>query len=149
HRYPRQGGRLRAGGRDRLRRERPASRSRRVTLRASIVGASGYTGGELLRLLLFHPQVEVAQATSQSHAGEYIHQQHPNLRKRSLLQFVSPTVLQPCDVLFLALPHGESQNNIDRYLALAPRIIDLSADFRLRDPALYQRWYGEAHHAPQ
>jgi N-acetyl-gamma-glutamyl-phosphate/LysW-gamma-L-alpha-aminoadipyl-6-phosphate reductase len=120
-----------------------------VTLRASIVGASGYTGGELLRLLLFHPQVEVAQATSQSHAGEYIHQQHPNLRKRSMLQFVSPTVLQPCDVLFLALPHGESQNNIDRYLALAPRIVDLSADFRLRDPALYQRWYGEAHHSPQ
>jgi N-acetyl-gamma-glutamyl-phosphate/LysW-gamma-L-alpha-aminoadipyl-6-phosphate reductase len=120
-----------------------------VTLRASVVGASGYTGGELLRLLLFHPQVEVAQATSQSHTGEYIHQQHPNLRKRSMLQFVSPTALQPCDVLFLALPHGESQKNIDRYLALAPRVVDLSADFRLRDPALYQRWYGEAHHSPQ
>ncbi|MEP7356135.1 MAG: N-acetyl-gamma-glutamyl-phosphate reductase [Anaerolineales bacterium] len=120
-----------------------------MTLRVSIVGASGYGGGELLRLLLFHPQVEIAQATSQSHAGEYIHQQHPNLRKRSLLQFVSPTTLQPCDVLFLALPHGESQNNIGRYLDLAPRVIDLSADFRLRDPALYQRWYGEAHNAPQ
>jgi N-acetyl-gamma-glutamyl-phosphate/LysW-gamma-L-alpha-aminoadipyl-6-phosphate reductase len=120
-----------------------------VTLRASIVGASGYTGGELLRLLLFHPNVEVAQATSQSHAGEYIHQQHPNLRKRTTLQFVGQAALQPCDVLFLALPHGETQKNIDRYLALAPRIVDLSADFRLRDPALYQRWYGEAHHAPQ
>ena len=120
-----------------------------MTLRASIVGASGYTGGELLRLLLFHPQVEVTQATSQSHAGEYIHQQHPNLRKRSMLQFVSPTALQPCDVLFLALPHGESQKNVERYLGLAPRVVDLSADFRLREPALYQRWYGEAHHAPQ
>jgi N-acetyl-gamma-glutamyl-phosphate/LysW-gamma-L-alpha-aminoadipyl-6-phosphate reductase len=120
-----------------------------VSLRASIVGASGYTGGELLRLLLFHPQVEIGQATSQSHAGEYIHQQHPNLRKRSMLQFVSPSALQPCDVLFLGLPHGESQKNIDRYLALAPRVVDLSADFRLRDPALYQRWYGEAHHSPQ
>ena len=120
-----------------------------MTLRASIVGASGYTGGELLRLLLFHPQVEVAQATSESHAGEYIHQQHPNLRKRSMLQFVSQQALQPCDLLFLALPHGESQKHFEHYKTLAPQVVDLSADFRLRDPALYQRWYGEAHAAPQ
>ena len=120
-----------------------------MTLRASIVGASGYTGGELLRLLLLHPGVEVAQATSESHAGEFVHQQHPNLRKRTQLQFVSRSALQPCDLLFLALPHGEAQKNIDHYLSLAPRVIDLSADFRLRDPALYRRWYGEDHHAPQ
>jgi N-acetyl-gamma-glutamyl-phosphate/LysW-gamma-L-alpha-aminoadipyl-6-phosphate reductase len=120
-----------------------------MSLRVAIVGASGYTGGELLRLLLFHPGVEVAQATSESHAGEYIHQQHPNLRKRTQLQFVSQAALQPCDLLFLALPHGEAQKQIDRYLSLAPRVIDLSADFRLRDPALYQRWYGETHRAPQ
>ncbi len=119
-----------------------------MSLRASIIGASGYTGGELLRLLLFHPNVEIAQATSESHAGEYVYQQHPNLRKRTQLQFVSQAALQPCDVLFLALPHGESQKNLDRYLGLAPRLIDLSADFRLRDPALYQRWYGEAHRSP-
>jgi N-acetyl-gamma-glutamyl-phosphate/LysW-gamma-L-alpha-aminoadipyl-6-phosphate reductase len=120
-----------------------------MSLRVTIVGASGYTGGELLRLLLFHPAVEIAQATSESHAGEYIHQQHPNLRKRTQLQFVSQAALQPCDLLFLALPHGEAQKQIERYQGLAPRIIDLSADFRLRDTALYQRWYGEAHKAPE
>lgn len=116
--------------------------------RVSIVGASGYTGGELLRLLLSHPNVEIAQATSESHAGEYIYQQHPNLRKRTQLQFNSQQTLGPCDVLFLALPHGEAQKKIDHYLQLAPRIVDLSADFRLREPALYEKWYGERHRAP-
>jgi LysW-gamma-L-alpha-aminoadipyl-6-phosphate/LysW-L-glutamyl-5-phosphate reductase len=120
-----------------------------MSLRVSIVGASGYTGGELLRLLLFHPGVEIGQVTSESHAGEFIHQQHPNLRKRTQLQFVSRAALQPCDLLFLALPHGEAQKQIDHYLSLAPRVVDLSADFRLRDPALYRRWYGDDHHAPQ
>ena len=120
-----------------------------MTLKVSIVGASGYTGGELLRLLLFHPEVELAQVTSESHAGEFVHQQHPNLRKRTQLQFVSRSALQPCDLLFLALPHGEAQKQIERYLALSPRLIDLSADFRLRDPALYRRWYGHEHEAPQ
>ncbi|MCC7358400.1 MAG: N-acetyl-gamma-glutamyl-phosphate reductase [Anaerolineales bacterium] len=120
-----------------------------MSLKVSIVGASGYTGGEALRLLLFHPGVEIGQVTSESHAGEYVYQQHPNLRKRTQLQFVSQATLQPCDVLFLALPHGEAQKQIERYQAVAPRIVDLSADFRLRDGALYQRWYGEPHKAPQ
>ncbi len=118
-------------------------------MRVSIVGASGYTGGELLRLLLFHPHVEVAQVTSESHAGEYVYQQHPNLRKRTPLQFTSRAMLQPCEVLFLALPHGEAQKQIDRYLSLAPRIVDLSADFRLKDAARYKKWYGADHVAPQ
>lgn len=117
-------------------------------LKVSIVGGSGYTGGELLRLLLFHPHVEVAQVTSESKAGEYLYQHHPNLRKRTQLQFVSQQALQPCDVLCLCLPHGESQKKIEHYLKLAPRLIDLSADFRLRDPALYRRWYGHEHSAP-
>ena len=120
-----------------------------MTLRVSIVGASGYTGGELLRLLLFHPDVTLAQVTSESHAGEFVHQMHPNLRKRTQLQFVSRGALQSCDLLFLALPHGEAQKHIDHYRTLAPRIVDLSADFRLHDPTLYRRWYGEEHHAPQ
>jgi len=117
-------------------------------IRAGIVGASGYTGGELLRLLLAHPQVEVTQVTSERHLGEYVHSLHPNLRKRTLLRFISRERVQPCDVLFLALPHGEAQKEIERYAALAPYVIDLSADFRLRDPALYQRWYGSEHLAP-
>jgi LysW-gamma-L-alpha-aminoadipyl-6-phosphate/LysW-L-glutamyl-5-phosphate reductase len=120
-----------------------------MTTSVSIVGASGYTGGELMRLLLFHPGVTLGQVTSERHAGEFVHQQHPNLRKRTALQFVSRSALQPCEVLFLALPHGEAQQHIDHYLALAPRVLDLSADFRLRDAAQYRRWYGEDHHAPQ
>ncbi len=118
-------------------------------MKVSIIGASGYTGGELLRLLLFHPHVEVSQVTSESHAGEYIHHQHPNLRKRTQLQFTSRDALEPCDVLFLALPHGEAQKHIDNYMCLAPKIVDLSADFRLKDAALYKKWYGEDHKAPQ
>lgn len=118
-------------------------------MKVSIVGASGYTGGELLRLLLDHPQVEIAQATSESHVGEYFYQQHPNLRKRTNQKFTSREVLEACDVLFLALPHGEAQKSIARYTALAPRLIDLSADFRLRDPSLYQKYYEAPHAAPE
>ena len=114
----------------------------------SIVGGSGYGGGELLRLLLGHSQVEVKQVTSRSHLGEYVYQVHPNLRKRTQLKFTYPSHLEPVDVLFLALPHGQAQKKIDEYAAQAPQIIDLSADFRLRDAALYEKWYGVSHAAP-
>jgi len=118
-------------------------------VKAGIVGASGYTGGELLRLLLGHPNIEVIQATSERHVGEYVYSLHPHLRKRTTMQFVSRQVLQSCDVLFLALPHGEAQKEIERYAGLAGKIVDLSADFRLKDPAVYQKWYGHEHQAPQ
>jgi N-acetyl-gamma-glutamyl-phosphate/LysW-gamma-L-alpha-aminoadipyl-6-phosphate reductase len=118
-------------------------------IRASIIGASGYTGGELLRLLIAHPEVEVVQATSRSHLGEYLYQVHPNLRKRTQLKFSDPAQMEPMDVLFLALPHGQAQHNIAKYAEIAPKIIDLSADFRLRDAATYQEWYGDAHAAPE
>ncbi|MGB8647324.1 MAG: N-acetyl-gamma-glutamyl-phosphate reductase [Anaerolineae bacterium] len=112
-------------------------------MRVSIVGASGYTGGELLRILLQHPRVEIVQVTSESHVGEYVYQTHPNLRGQTLLQYTARDQLQACDLLFLALPHGEAQKNIAHYASLAPRIVDLSADFRLRDPGVYREWYGE------
>jgi N-acetyl-gamma-glutamyl-phosphate/LysW-gamma-L-alpha-aminoadipyl-6-phosphate reductase len=118
-------------------------------LRASIIGGSGYAGGELARILLSHPQVELAQVTSESHVGEYLYNVHPNLRGRTKIQFTTPDQVAPCDVLFLALPHGEAQKKIDAFAALAPRIVDLSADFRLHDLAAYARWYGEEHRAPQ
>jgi len=118
-------------------------------IKAAIVGASGYTGGELLRLLLGHPQVEVTQVTSEHHLGEYVYSLHPNLRKRTMFKFVSRQSLQPCDVLFLALPHGEAQKEIEHYASLAPKVIDLSADFRLRDAAFYKKWYSSDHAAPQ
>jgi N-acetyl-gamma-glutamyl-phosphate/LysW-gamma-L-alpha-aminoadipyl-6-phosphate reductase len=120
-------------------------------LRVSIVGGSGYGGGELLRLLLAHPRVELAQATSQSQAGEYIHSVHPNLRPapgQPFIRFTSPDALEPCDLLFLAQPHGEAQRQIERYAGLAERIVDLSADFRLRSPEEYERHYGHPHQAP-
>jgi N-acetyl-gamma-glutamyl-phosphate/LysW-gamma-L-alpha-aminoadipyl-6-phosphate reductase len=117
--------------------------------RVSIIGGSGYAGGELSRLLLSHPHVELAQVTSESHVGEYLYNVHPNLRARATLQFTMMDQVAPCDVLFLALPHGEAQKQIEKFAALAPRTIDLSADFRLRDPAAYARGYGEEHRAPE
>jgi N-acetyl-gamma-glutamyl-phosphate/LysW-gamma-L-alpha-aminoadipyl-6-phosphate reductase len=117
-------------------------------MKVSIVGGSGYAGGELLRLLLDHPEVEVCQATSESHLGEYFYQQHPNLRKRTQMKFTSRQMLEPCDVIFLALPHGEAQKNIDHYASLAPKIVDLSADFRLHDLSLYKQYYEHDHSAP-
>ena len=115
----------------------------------SIIGGSGYGGGELLRLLLGHPCVEVQQVTSRSHVGEYVYQTHPNLRKRTQLKFSDPSQLIPVDILFLAQPHGRAQHHIEEYAQLALKIIDLSSDFRLRDADMYEKWYGEKHGAPE
>ena len=117
-------------------------------VRVAIVGGSGYTGGELIRLLLFHPQVELIQIASSGHAGQYVHSVHPNLRKVCSLRFCHSDDLMSCNVLFLCLPHGVSAREIERYQSLATRVIDLSADFRLRSPSLYEGWYGAAHAAP-
>lgn len=118
-------------------------------VRCSIVGASGYTGGELLRLLLAHPHVEVSQVTSERFVGKFVHSIHPNLRKRTLLKFVSQQELEPCDCLFLCLPHGTAMQKIDTFVQLAPKVIDLSADFRLKNPSLYETWYGHTHPRPE
>jgi N-acetyl-gamma-glutamyl-phosphate/LysW-gamma-L-alpha-aminoadipyl-6-phosphate reductase len=117
--------------------------------RVSIVGGSGYTGGELLRLLISHPNADLVQVTSRQHLGEYIYQVHPNLRKLISLKFSDPDNLEPTDVLFLALPHGKSQLQIAEYATIAQYIIDLSADFRLREASAYARWYGAEHTAPE
>ena len=122
-------------------------------LSASIVGASGYTGGELLRLLLAHPHIEVSQVTSERLDGQFVHFTHPNLRPSSTsgrppLKFTSAGALAPCDLLFLCLPHGGAMGRIDHFAGLAPRLVDLSADFRLRDAAAYDRWYGKPHANP-
>ena len=115
----------------------------------SIVGASGYGGGELLRLLSFHPEVEVRQVTSERLAGKPVGRAHPNLRKVSNLKFSSMTELKSCDVLCVALPHGESMRRCTELFDLGERIIDLSADFRLNDPADYPVWYGHEHTHPE
>ena len=118
-------------------------------IRAAIVGGSGYAGGELLRLLLDHPDVRPVQVTSARQAGRYAHSVHPNLRGRTDLRFTAPDAVEPCDVLFLAQPHGEAARRIDHWAGLAERVVDLSADFRLDDPAAYERWYGEPHPSPE
>ncbi len=114
-------------------------------IRASIVGASGYVGGELLRLLLAHPNIEVQQVTSERNADAFVHFTHPNLRGQTKLKFVSIDDLEPCDMLFLCLPHGGAMGRIGQFSQLGTRIIDLSADFRLRNPDDYVRWYGNEH----
>ena len=114
-------------------------------LRVSVVGASGYAGGDLLRLLLFHPNVEIVQVTSESNLGKSVSKVHPNLRKVTDLKFSSLHELEECDLVFLCLPHGNAMNTIDKYKKIAPKIIDLSADFRLSSPELYEQWYGHPH----
>ncbi|MDH3689120.1 MAG: N-acetyl-gamma-glutamyl-phosphate reductase [Gammaproteobacteria bacterium] len=114
----------------------------------SIVGGSGYSGGELLRLLLFHPQAEIKQVTSERLAGTSVHYAHPNLRKVTQLKFCTIDDLEPCDLLFLCLPHGQAMGRIGEFRKLASKIIDLSSDFRLRDGDAYVKWYGSPHKCP-
>jgi N-acetyl-gamma-glutamyl-phosphate/LysW-gamma-L-alpha-aminoadipyl-6-phosphate reductase len=116
---------------------------------ASIVGGSGYAGGETLRLLLAHPQVTVKQVTSESNNGKFVHTVHPNLRKRTDLKFNSKTQLDRCDVLFVALPHGVAMNEIEPMLEKAEIVIDLSADFRLNEAGAYPIWYDHEHTRPE
>jgi len=117
-------------------------------VRVSIVGGSGYTGGELMRLLLSHPNTEIAQVTSRKLKGLPVFRSHPNLRGHLDVNFCTPDEIEPCDVLFLCMPHGKASTEIDRWRHIAPLIIDLSADFRLRDPQRYEHWYNEAHPNP-
>ena len=106
-------------------------------------------GGEALRLLLDHPSTEVVQVTSESNAGKFVHSIHPNLRKRTDLKFVPAAELKQCDLLFLCLPHGSSSSRICEFERLSPKIIDLSADFRLRNAQDYRLWYGHEHENPE
>lgn len=117
-------------------------------LSASIIGASGYSGGELLRLALSHPHLEVKQVTSERLDGQFVHFTHPNLRGRTSLKFVRADCLENCDLLFVSLPHGSAMGRIDHLATLADRIVDLSADFRLQNAADYDTWYGKPHASP-
>jgi N-acetyl-gamma-glutamyl-phosphate/LysW-gamma-L-alpha-aminoadipyl-6-phosphate reductase len=92
--------------------------------------------------------VAVNQVTSASQAGHFVHSAHPNLRGATTLKFVDPNALEPVDVLFLALPHGDAATSIDSFADKADRIIDCSADFRLQDAENYADWYDEPHPAP-
>jgi N-acetyl-gamma-glutamyl-phosphate/LysW-gamma-L-alpha-aminoadipyl-6-phosphate reductase len=117
-----------------------------MTYTASVVGGSGFTGGELLRILDGHPEFELAQATSRSKENKTIGHSHPNLR-HSDLRFSSPADLESVDVLFAATPHGVSMEQIDAFQAAAGTVVDLSADFRLDSEAQYDEWY-DGHSRP-
>ncbi|OGS63614.1 MAG: N-acetyl-gamma-glutamyl-phosphate reductase [Euryarchaeota archaeon RBG_19FT_COMBO_69_17] len=116
-------------------------------MRVSVVGASGYTGGEALRVLLGHPRVEVAQAVSESFAGKPVWKAHPNLRRVTDLAFSAPDELRPADALLLALPHGTTMRRLAAYASKAGLLVDLSADFRLRAAEDYARYYEVDHPA--
>jgi len=115
----------------------------------SILGGAGYAGGELLRLLLGHPEVHVRQVASASHAGQPVGRIHPNLRGITELSFCNHEQIEACEVLFTCLGHGQTMSRIDELQRIAPRIVDLSADFRLRNPADYGRWYDTVHPCPE
>ena len=118
-------------------------------IRAAIAGGSGFVGGELARWLTEHPAVELTQVTSERHAGQPIERVHPHLRGRARLRFRPLAELEPSDVLFLALPHGEAARDLARFTGLAERIVDCSADFRLDTQEAYARWYGDDHPCPE
>ena len=117
------------------------------TLTATVVGASGFTGGELLRILAGHPNFEIAQATSRSYAGKSVGSVHPPLRGTGL-RFSEPTDLESVDVLFAATPHGVSMGQIDEFREAADTVVDLSADFRLETEEQYDEWY-DGHDRPE
>lgn len=120
-------------------------------IRVGIVGATGYTGIELLRLLKFHPRVQVTLATTTSQQGEKLSQVHPQFEKiydLVLEELDLEKVGEEVDLAFCALPHGQSLEKVPGLLDRGIRVIDLSADFRLRDPEDYLRWYGYQHPRP-
>jgi len=116
-------------------------------MKVGIVGAGGYAGGELLRLLLGHPEVREVVPGSESQAGKPVTVAHPNLRKRTDLSFVHYEDVVGCDVIFLSLPNGT--HRADEFEGRAKLLIDLSSDHRLRDPKDYERWYETAHPYPE
>jgi N-acetyl-gamma-glutamyl-phosphate reductase len=121
-------------------------------MKAGILGASGYTGSELLRLLAGHPEFEVAVATAHSHAGDQVGRHTPSLAAAYpglVYEDNDPARFDGLDLVFCGLPHGESQRIVPKLRSRVGLVVDLAADFRLKDAALYPQWYGEEHGAPE
>jgi len=122
-----------------------------VEIKAGIVGATGYTGVELLRFLALHPQVRVEVVTSRAEAGLPVAGLFPNLRKYVDLAFTAPDVkaLSACDVVFFATPNGTAMTLVPALLEAGVKVIDLSADFRIKDVKVWEQWYKMTHACPQ
>lgn len=120
-------------------------------IRVGVVGGTGYTGVELLRLLAFHPQVEVTAITSRAEAGVRVADHFPSLRGRFDLAFTDPAAapLAKCDCVFFATPNGVAMSQARALLDAGARIVDFSADFRLKDRTVWEKWYKVAHASPE
>ena len=120
-------------------------------IRTAILGASGYVGGELMRLIAHHPDMNVAVAFGATAAGQPVTSAHPHLSLaygQTSFEAWDPAKLEGCDLILSALPHGETQRLADELLGPGIPFVDLGADFRLRDPDEFERWYGEKHQRP-
>jgi N-acetyl-gamma-glutamyl-phosphate reductase len=119
-------------------------------VKVGIVGGTGYTGVELLRLLALHPQVELTEITSRGDAGTLVADMFPSLRGYVTLTFSDPATanLSACDVVFFATPHGVAMNQAESLIAAGVKIIDLAADFRLQDTTVFEQWYKMPHACP-
>ena len=112
------------------------------------MGASGYVGGEILRILVNHPEVEVTVATSKQYSGEVIYRVHPNLRSFTDLKFIEPkldNISSNCDFVFTAVPHGSAVNLVPALSKVGLKVVDMSADYRLKDTSAYEHWYKFKH----
>ncbi len=120
-------------------------------IKVGVVGGTGYTGVELLRLLAQHPQVELRAITSRGEAGTPVADMFPSLRGRVGLRFSDPSTspLSDCDVVFFATPNGIAMQQTRALLDAGVRVIDLAADFRIKDVALWEKWYGMTHASPE
>lgn len=120
-------------------------------IQVGIVGGTGYTGVELLRLLAQHPQCQLQVITSRGSAGIKVSEMYPNLRGKVDLSFTEPDLarLSTCDVVFFATPNGTAMQMAPALLAQGVRVIDLAADFRLHDPQVWRDWYGVEHACPE
>ncbi len=120
-------------------------------MKVGVIGASGFVGGELLRLLVTHPEVEISMVTSRQKAGEYVHRIHPSLKSFINLAFSDLNMnklTDSCDIVFVSVPHGKSNKIVHDLYTRGVKIIDLSADFRLKNPEDYVKWYGWEHPYP-
>src|SRR5262252_5649193 len=120
--------------------------------KAVVIGGTGYGGAEMIRRLLIHPDVELGRVVAVDHVGEPLGAVHPPLTGRSNLRFenVPPEeAARGADVALLALPHKVSAHHAPAIVAAGVRVVDMSGDFRLRDAAAYQRWYGAKHPHPE